>query len=146
MDPFSAIGVAANITGLIDFGLRAVSIAKQISQKGSAHHNADIESLTSKCRSLADSLKSQMLTPEPSVDHLRLQELAEECTRISEDLLRLLSELTASGSRSSVRDLRLAWKNIRKKSEVAELEKRLGQARQTLHLQLSQISRSVPCP
>ncbi|KAK5655226.1 hypothetical protein OQA88_5793 [Cercophora sp. LCS_1] len=132
MDPFSAIGLAANITGLIDFGLQAVSIADQISRNGSTHGN---------CRSLADNLKSQMLTSEPSVDNLPLQELAEECTRISEDLLRLLSQLTAPGSRSSVHVVRLAWRNIRKKSEVAELEKRLSQARQTLHLQLSQVSR-----
>ncbi|KAK0732271.1 hypothetical protein B0H67DRAFT_606737 [Lasiosphaeris hirsuta] len=141
MDPFSAIGLAANITGLIEFGLLAVSIANQISQNGSTHRNAEIESLTSKSQSLADSLKSQMLASELSADRLRLQELAEECVRISEDMLRLLSQLTASGSRSNLHVIRLAWKNIRKKSEVAELEKRLGQARQTLHLQLSQISR-----
>ena len=143
MDPFSAIGLAANITGLIDFGLLAVSIANEISQKGSTHRNAEIESLAAKCQSLADSLKSEMLVSEPSADHLRLQELAEECTCISEHLLRLLSQLTAPGSRSKAQVIRLAWKNIRTKSEVAELERRLGQARQTLHLQLSQISRLV---
>jgi len=145
MDPFSAIGLAGNILAFIDFGFKTLAVAREVygSPAGQTAGHAEIELLASQARDLMADLKLRKPTSEMGPDELRLQQVAAECGRISDELLLLLSKLKAARPGSKRDSLGAVWRNIRKKDEKQRLEQRLDQCRLQLSLQLSQKSRHV---
>jgi hypothetical protein len=148
MDPFTAIGLAGNIISFIGYGFKIVSMARDIhsSVTGAASENKDLEFLSDKMRDLTVRLKLKKSTAQMTADELNLNELALECNRLSADLLSLLEKLKARDPRSKRETLGAVWRNIRKKDEKNELEKRLDRCRQQLHLQLTDTARFVERP
>ena|SRR5438034_577290 len=143
MDPFTAIGLAGNIITFIDFGFQVVSTAREIygSNSGTTSENEDLEFLTGKVSNLALNLDPKIPTSQMTDDERNLNSVAVECTRLSNDLLDLLKNLKARKTGSTKESLRAVWRNIWKKKEKTELEKRLERCRQLLHLQLTSAAR-----
>jgi hypothetical protein len=143
MDPFTAIGLAGNIIEFIDFGFEVVSVAREIygSNSGATSENKDLEFLTSKGHNLALNLQPKKPKSQMTDDECNLNNLAVECTRLSHDLLALLRDLRARKTGSTKESLRAVWRNIWKKKEKTELEKKLESCRQLLHLQLTSTAR-----
>jgi hypothetical protein len=143
MDPFTAIGLAGNIITFIDFGCEVLSAAREIysSKSGATSENKDLEFLTGKVNYLALNLQSTKSAPQMTDDERNLSGLAVECTRLSQDLLDLLKDLKARKAGSTKESLRAVWRNVWKKKEKTELEKRLEKCQQQLHLQLISTAR-----
>ncbi len=142
MDPFSAIGLAGNIIAFIDFGFKTISAAREIykAPSGATAEDVHLGMLTSTGMALALDLKYRKPLSEMTSGELRLQELADECCRVSDGLLLLLGNLKAAKPHSKRESLRAILRRIWKKSEEEVLRKRLDGCKQQLLLQLSQNS------
>ncbi|KAK3690383.1 hypothetical protein B0T22DRAFT_378099 [Podospora appendiculata] len=126
MDPFVAVGLASSIVAFLDFGFKVVKAARAIQESvtsGTTSQDEDLAFLSEKIKGLAIDL--QPATPESQMtsDEVRLGELAKTCTRLSDDLLKLIGKLQPANPTSKRQLLRTAL-------------------RAQLHLQLSYMSKS----
>ncbi|POS72344.1 hypothetical protein DHEL01_v209263 [Diaporthe helianthi] len=142
MDPISAIGLVSSVITFIDFGYELISAAREVraSASGTTSANDHIEFLNTRMEAVASDLKVANSSPVASADR-RLTDLADKCLQLSNDLKKLLDKLRAKNPKSKRQVLSSIVKNVRKKDEKKELEARLDQCRQLLHLQLSQSTR-----
>lgn len=146
MDPLSAIGLVSSVITFIDFGYDLISGAREIraSATGTTTANEHVEFLTTRMEAVAMDLAAARSSQRGmSADTQRLTELADRCLGLSSDLKRLLDKLRANDPRSMRRALISIAQNIRKRDSKSDLETRLDQCRQQLHLQLSHTTRSV---
>jgi hypothetical protein len=145
MDPFSLIGLIASIVTFVDFAHKVLAECKRLNESasGATIGNGHIESLTTNLQAL--SLDLQLGKPESAMkaNEFRLNSLAKDCQAISADLLLLLDGLKAKNPKSIIQVVHAAWRAVRKKNEIGNLAERLKKCQQLLHLQLSQVTRSV---
>lgn len=143
MDPFSALGLAANIIQFIDFTASLVSSAHDIysSATGNSSDNENLEFVSREMKSLCSQLEASQPTFLMSPDEKSLRELASQCHSLAEDILDLMLELRSSNPKSKRDSFRTAWRNVRKKKEKKELEDRLDRCRQQLDIQLAKMTR-----
>ncbi|KAK3319658.1 hypothetical protein B0T19DRAFT_340119, partial [Cercophora scortea] len=144
MDPFVAVGLASSIVAFLDFGFKIVKAARAIqdSTSGATSQDEDLTFLSEKIKGLAIDLQPATPGSQMTPDEVRLGELAKTCTRLSDDLLKLIGKLQPANPASKRQVFRTALRAVRTKGEKEDLEKRLDQCRQQLHLQLSHMSRS----
>lgn len=146
MDPLSAIGLVSSVITFIDFGYEVISGAREVraSATGTTAANDHAEFLNTRMEAVAMDLAAARSSQRGmSADTQRLTELADRCLGLSNDLKRLLDKLRANNPRSKRQVLSSIVQNMRKKDSKSDLEIRLDQCRQQLHLQLSHTTRSV---
>lgn len=145
MDPFSAIGLAGNIVGFLDFGFKLLSKAREIqtSASGTAAANENLVSLTQHFQRVTASLRAQKVSGAVTGDELAIQELATECDGIAIELMELVDSLRARTSKSKRESLRAAFREWRKRDQKDELQLRLDRCRSQLNLQLTNLMRQV---
>lgn len=145
MDPLSAIGLVSSVITFIDFGYELISAAREVhaSSTGTTVANNHIDFLNTRMEAVAKDLEVAKSTRGMSADTQRLAELAEKCLTLSNDLKKLLDKLRANNPKSKRQAFSAIVQNVRKKDEKKELETRLDQCRQQLHLQLSHTTRLV---
>lgn len=147
MDPLSAIGLVSSVITFIDFGYEVISAAREVrsSATGTTPANNHIEFLNARIEAVATDLAAAKSNQgNMSADTRRLTELADKCLELSNDLKRLLDKLRANNPKSKRQVFSVIVQNVRKKDQKRDLEARLDQCRQLLHLQLSHTTRSVP--
>ncbi|KAG6356382.1 hypothetical protein INS49_015770 [Diaporthe citri] len=144
MDPFSAIGLAGNIVGFLDFGFKLLSKAREIqaSASGTAAANENLVSLTQHFQRVTASLRAQKVSGAATGDELAIQELAAECDSVAIELMELVDSLRARTSKSKRESLRAAFREWRKGDQKDELQLRLDRCRSQLNLQLTSLMRS----
>lgn len=146
MDPLSAIGLVSSVITFIDFGYEVISAAREVraSATGTTTANKHIEFLNTRMEAVAtDLVAAKSSRGDMSADARQLTELADTCLQLTNELNKLLGKLRANNPRSKRQVLSTIVQNVRKKDEKKELEARLDQCRQQLHLQLSHTTRSV---
>lgn len=146
MDPLSAIGLVSSVITFIDFGYEVISAAREVrsSATGTTAANNHREFLNKRMEAVAmDLAAANSNQGSMSADTRRLTELADKCLELSNDLKRLLEKLRANNPKSKRQVLSAIVQNVRKKDQKRDLEARLDQCRQQLHLQLSHTTRSV---
>lgn len=141
MDPFSAIGLAGNIVGFLDFGFKLLSKAREIqaSASGTAAANENLVYLTQHFQRVTESL--QKVSGAMTGDELAIQELAAECDGVAIELMELVDSLRARTSKSKRESLRAAFREWRKGDQKDELQLRLEHCRSQLNLQLTSLMR-----
>lgn len=146
MDPLSAIGLVSSVITFIDFGYEIISAAREVrmSATGTTAANKHIEFLNTRMEAVAiDLVAAKSNRIGMSADTRRLTELADKCLQLSNELKGLLDKLRANNPKSKRQILSAIMQNVRKKDQKRDLEARLDQCRQQLHLQLSHTSRLV---
>lgn len=146
MDPACAIGLVSSVITFIDFGYEIITAAKEVraSATGTTTANNHAEFLNTRMEAVANDLAASKSNPGgASSDARRLAELADKCLALSNDLKSLLDKLRADNPKSKRQVFSAMVQNVRKKDQKKELEARLDQCRQQLHLQLSQTTRLV---
>jgi hypothetical protein len=143
MDPFAAIGLASNIVQFVDYSTKLINGARDIydSASGMTEENKSLESIVSEMK-----LLSSKLLPTTgdlrSEDEKALCRVAAECNILSDQILELLGKLKPKRRKSKHQSAWAAVKNKIHEREKLELEKRLGNCRSQLELQLSVLTRS----
>lgn len=144
MDPLSAIGLISSVITFIDFGYEIVSASEEVrtSTTGTTKANAEVEFLNVRLKSMVVDLAATKRHKEyMSVDQMRIVEVADKCLELSDDLQKLLDKLKAKNPSSKRQVLSALARNVRNKNQKRDLEARLDQCRQLLHLQLSHTTR-----
>ncbi|KAL1882804.1 hypothetical protein Daus18300_000442 [Diaporthe australafricana] len=144
MDPLSAIGLVSSVITFIDFGYEVISAAKEVhaSATGTTKANEHTGFLNTRMKTVANDLANARTNPGAmSADKRRLIELADKCLGLSNDLETLLDKLKAKDPKSKRQVLSSIVQNLRKQDKKRELEARLDQCREQLHLQLSHTAR-----
>lgn len=147
MDPLSAISLVSSVITFIDFGYEIISAAREVrsSVTGTTTANNHMEFLNTRMEAVATDLVAAKSTQgSMSADARRLTELADKCLELSNDLKKLLDKLRANNPKSKRQVFSAILQNVRKKDQKRDLEARMDQCRQQLHLQLSHTTRSVP--
>lgn len=137
MDPITAIGFASSIITFVDFAWDLVSGTVELSksQTGRSSQNIHIENVIRDLEEATDDLDTGSLGT--SKEAKRLKRLAEDCHTLAEELLGLLKRLQRDGNkRKTWQSLVVTWRNMRKASEVSEMQERLQEYRSEISLQL----------
>lgn len=146
MDPLSAIGLVSSVITFIDFGYEVISAAREVraSATGTTKANKHIEFLNTRMEAVAtDLVAAKSSRGDMSADARQLTELADMCLQLTNELRKLLEKLRVGNPKSKRQVLSTIVQNVRKKDQKKDLEARLDQCRQQLHLQLSHTTRSV---
>lgn len=146
MDPLSAIGLVSSVITFIDFGYEITSAAREVrsSATGTTAVNNHVDFLNTRMEAVATDLAAAKSNQgSMSADARRLTELADKCLELSNDLKKLLDKLRANNPKSKRQVFTAIVQNVTKKDQKRDLEGRLDQCRQLLHLQLSHTTRSV---
>jgi hypothetical protein len=133
MDPISAVGFAATVVQLVDFGFKIVSKSSELYRSGSdgSIENQSIEKATKDLRKLNDQLKHS------NVSDPDLQELCKACSVAADELLAALSKIKVDGKGRPWQSFRMALKSIWSKEKIQELENRLSRFRDELNTRLT---------
>lgn len=144
MDPLTAVGLVSNILSFIDFGAQLLKGAKEVhdSHHGILEENRNRETILREMKRMSiRMLVSESLEKEDENSSLRI--LASECHQLSTQLISLLEKIQPDNSGSKTQSLLSAIRNKVYDSERESLEARLSDCRAQLHLELSNLTRSV---
>lgn len=139
MNPYPALGLAADVIRLLDSGSRLLSDAREIhnSPSGMAPSHAELTTVTTNLVNLCDSLTAKEApSPHPSADEKAIHSLAEPAKDVGRELCSLLQRIQRPNARkshmSSVRQS-LQWMLNR---DVGRLQARLDEIRSQLSMHL----------
>jgi hypothetical protein len=132
MDPITAFGVAGNVMQFLDFGLKAVSKAREIhnSSNGALVEHLEIGVLTEDIAGVAVKLAASagVATGNDSLDRI-----CEQCTIVAKELSDALKEMKADGKKSRIKSARKALKAMWGKKRVEDMKRRLEGYRNQIH-------------
>lgn len=146
MDPLTAVGLIANIAQFVDLGCKVFVSAREIRHSASGRTQDDqrMGDVISEMQMLSLTLQTPGKDPSDA-NEKALIKLANECQKLSKDILNLLNKTSARTSRSKSEAMRLAMRKLRYAKEREALEQRLNMCRSQLHIQLSYLSRYGRC-
>jgi hypothetical protein len=124
LDLITALGVAGNVIQIIDFGLKAISKAREIhhSADGTLKENVDLEVVATDLTAIAKNLEDPV---SGTTGCSGLDDLCGRALLAAKELLDALEGLKISGQKSRVKSARKALKAIWGKSRVEEMKTRL---------------------
>jgi hypothetical protein len=136
MDPVTAVGFAASILNFIDFSWNLVQGTYEVYKSGSGAtaENAQISTILEDLQEVTEGLHSDLKVGSEYAK--QLSKLANNCLGLSRDLTKTLEKLRVK-ERNSWQSVKVAWSSMRKKKEVASIEKRLGDYRSEIILRLN---------
>ena len=126
MDPITALGIAGNVVQFIDFGLKAVSKAREIhaSSTGSLVENVNLtllaEDIAAVTAKLSISTGAGVESGNGSLD-----DICKRCVEAATELLGALKGMHSSGEKSKWRSARQAVKAMWGRAKVEELRRKL---------------------
>jgi hypothetical protein len=133
MDPITAIGFAASILTFVDFSVEIITGTKEVIKSGSTTENAHVDVVIN---DLHDVTKKISSSPVGILNDEKLISLAGGCQVVSKELQDLLEKLKVQTGSSKWKIIRIALRSMRKKEDVAGLEKRLTGYRSQILLRL----------
>ncbi|KAK4139842.1 uncharacterized protein C8A04DRAFT_32674 [Dichotomopilus funicola] len=133
LDPLTAIALSGNILQFIDYATKLLREARQISRSatGAAEGTRDAIAVYDDFREAAAALATPSTLPR-TADDAAMEALAERCREVSEELVAGLKRLQVATPGSRRESLRVAWRVMREKGELEELEVRLERCRKQL--------------
>ncbi|KAF9881153.1 hypothetical protein CkaCkLH20_01303 [Colletotrichum karsti] len=138
MDPLSALGLASNIISFIDFASNLVKDAANVYQSASGLpaevHDAVI--ITESLESYMARLSTATLKPGLSVHDKALASLVQDCQKTCVELQQLVRKIKSKAPGSRTESFRVAWRALRRKGKLEELEKRLDKIQSQILSQL----------
>ncbi|KAI9868493.1 MAG: hypothetical protein M1813_005937 [Trichoglossum hirsutum] len=141
MEALAAFGVAANVLQIVDFSVKLLSTGHQVLQTGSTVNNSELEVVAKDLRALSENIK-RTVRPAPTImgclskDDQGLENLANDSTKVADELLVVLSELQLQGDRRKWKSFRQAIKTTWNKSRIDETAKRLETIRDELQFRI----------
>ncbi|KAE8447855.1 hypothetical protein EG329_010084 [Mollisiaceae sp. DMI_Dod_QoI] len=145
LDPLTALSLASSIVQFVDFGIKLVSDGYELYARGSLKSNDEVEQATRDLTQLTQNLaipsqsfaeRSGTATRLPSKDERRLQEIAEACKELGDQLLLTLEELKPRESQNGLESFRKTLRGVKKRGKVQDIEKRLKKMQDQLALHL----------
>jgi hypothetical protein len=132
MDPITAFGVAGNVMQFLDFGLKAVSKAREIhnSSNGALVEHLEIGVLTEDIAAVAAKLAA---SAGAATGNDSLDSICEQCTIVAKELSDALKEMKAGGKKSRFKSARKALKAMWGKKRVEDTKRRLEGYRNQIH-------------
>ena len=134
-----ALGIAANVIGFVEFGVRTISTFWRFVRSGADTNTAvpDVESTTRDLQKLLENIQSSSASSnDASEDERDLYQLAEDCQNVARDILGLLSKISLPDQSRKRDALRAACKTVFREDEVKSLQARLELFRSQLTLHL----------
>ncbi|KAK7998223.1 hypothetical protein PG989_006263 [Apiospora arundinis] len=131
MDGFTALGIAANICQFVEYSFKILNKVKAVQKAGAVDH--DLERDTRYLKEVAGKVAHQ------TSGHGGLDELTNDCTSLSEQLLGELSKIQPKDSRSKWQSFKAVVRSERKKHDMSDLEAKLERCRSQLTLQLTDL-------
>ena len=144
MDPFAALGVAANICQFVDYGYKVVSGAFDIynSMDGTLSANDIIETVAKDLTSLCTQLEQASLDENQvrlTESEAALPPLARGCNVLGRELLSVLEDLIVNGRHKKLESAWVAVKSRYKASQLRDYERILGSFRSEMATHLLKI-------
>lgn len=139
MEALAALGLASNILQFVEFSTKIVRGASNVYQSASGLP-AELQDVAAITESLG--LHMSKLAPPPAVDHAQdagndaLFELANGCRKTCAELRQVMEKIRGKEPGSRRDSLRVAWRALRQKEKLEELEKRLDRYRSQILSQL----------
>jgi hypothetical protein len=141
MDPLTAIGLAGNVLAFVDFGVKLVSKAHEIYNKGSTEDDESLAFVIRELRDFSEKLQTQTSSSVVTPELRSLKKVAAVCEDLADDLLELLEEFKAENPKSKRQSAKAVWKSTWKRTEKEDLESRLQRCSQLLDKELTNLSR-----
>ena len=145
LDPLTILGVAGNVVQIADFGLKAVSKAREIhgAVDGATFENADLETVTNDLVVVNQKLRTSLSTAGTTE---ALAELSKNCTNTADDLLAALRKLKMEWQKTRWKSTRKALKGLWGAKWLEEMKRTIQGYRDELHVHvladLKYVSRS----
>ncbi|SPO03019.1 uncharacterized protein DNG_05700 [Cephalotrichum gorgonifer] len=137
MDPISAVGFAASILTFIDFSYKLVTGTLQVINDGRSTENFHTKEVVDDFRRVTEKLEEAR--PSNSEHEIALRKLAGKCQTLSGKLNEILLKLIAEKGSTKWEAVKVAFRSLCKKGEVAEMVALLGQYRSKILTRLSLI-------
>ena len=140
MDPISALGLACNVIQIIGFGQEVFSLARRLSKDSSpdpslADTSARLSDLSGE---LQNSLNKQKQTGNLDQNQLRIQNVANKCLSLSNNLGEELDQIkwkadpNGTTSKTQRRLPGQIWRSLRRKSKIDKLQAEMTQIEQIM--------------
>jgi hypothetical protein len=130
--------VAASVTTFVDFTWSLVTGAKELHDSGrkTTKENARVQLIIGDLHKYSVDL--QLGGTGSSVHEQQLSALAKDCAKLAKELIDILSKLKLDKTKKNPRwqSLKTTWANMRKSSEIADIERRLGEYRGQMNMRL----------
>jgi hypothetical protein len=145
LDPLSALSLASSIVQFVDFGIKLVSDGYELYERGSLKINDELERATRDLTQLAEDLATSPQTVSeqpgtrirlPSKHERSLQQLAETCKELSDQLLSVLEDLKPRERQNGLESFRKALAGSRKAGKARNIETRLKKLQDELGIHL----------
>lgn len=151
MDPFSALGLAANLLQFIELGWTLVTNAREIATTGSTKRNERLEETCHNFSVILGNLDSSFEVVDASNQRLSLEEsalraLAIRCKDTSTELSAILEKLRVDQQASThTKNLRKSFRSLWESRKINDLASRLSEYRSELVANLSALTRYSSC-
>jgi len=139
MDPVTALGVAAGAVQLLSFAGKLLKTGREIHQAGhgTTVQNEELQSITTTLRrlsrSLADEYKKKSSSEQETEQlEVELQEIYENCQKVSNELIEALQKLGSGEKSGSFASARQAFRNVWSENDVVALERRVERYRRQI--------------
>ncbi|KAL0943905.1 uncharacterized protein CTRU02_201792 [Colletotrichum truncatum] len=138
MESLAALGLASNIVQFIDFSSNLVRDAAKVYQSASGlpAELQDVAVVTESLESYMGRLSISQHNPTPSASDKAFATLANNCRSTCAELQQLVEKVKGKEPRSRKDSFRVAWRALRQKGKLEELEKRLDRYRSQILSQL----------
>ncbi|ETI19491.1 hypothetical protein G647_09325 [Cladophialophora carrionii CBS 160.54] len=127
MDPVTALGLACNVVTLVEQGIEAAAVCKELYERGSLDENNNIERYADGLAAANNELRA-VLKSHATTRATRLQQIAQDASKIAADLKTELNKLKLSksiGNRRTGSAFKTTLKTIFKKGTIDKLLKTL---------------------
>ncbi len=143
MDPFTSLGLAANICQFVDYGYKVVSGAVELyhSMDGTLSANKILETITTDLTNLCTELEQASIDNKGSTSESEaaLLPLARDCKVIGQELLSVLEDLKFNGRHRKLESAWAAFRSRYKARQLRDYERTLGSYRSAMVTRLLKI-------
>jgi len=142
-EAFAAVGLAGNIIQFLDYGTILLLKGQELykSADGALKENVEIEELASEVKLLCQNLTSgthyQFLGDATSDHTVAIRKLAKTSHGLAEELLDVIKSLKIDKKKNKrLESVKKSFQSVMKKDKIRDLERRLGNIKEEVCLQL----------
>ena len=140
MDSFTAIGLAANVIQLVDFGARLLSGAHEIyhSTTGQLVEHVELLDIAESLSRLSENILPALLDPQSRyTDEKEIRSIAVAAKAVADELVAVIQNLKLTdGPKRKWRSFRQALATLWNKDKIENLQSRLERLRSQLSTQI----------
>lgn len=141
MEALAAVGLATNIIAFVDFSVKLLKGAKEISSKGSLSELDRIQDGTSRLQEFVEQLTVPTGLPATGAAK-ELDRLARECAALANEIVSILRKIYATGPNSSrFKDIGISWRAMTKRGKLESIQSRLDSYRRLILEQIALLIR-----